>query len=113
MTRRLRLIWHKLRRIYGITTKSACGVIAAFVILGCSGLSTLRVKNLTGDPIQVSVEGKVENRPDSFEVDLAPGGLSKDGLKWYMMPPESLEVRLRAGIRSERRALPSSSILSR
>ncbi|MBX7135726.1 MAG: hypothetical protein K1X67_23915 [Fimbriimonadaceae bacterium] len=97
MTRRLRLIWHKLRQIYGITTKSACGVIAALVILGCSGLSTLRVKNLTGDPIQVSVEGKVEDRPDSFEVDLATGGLSKDGLKWYMMPPESLEVTVKSG----------------
>lgn len=93
----MRLIGHRLRQIHGITTKSACGVIAALVILGCSGLSTLRVKNLTVDPIQVSVEGKVEKRPDSFEVDLAPGGLSKDGLKWYMMPPESLEVTVKSG----------------
>ena len=72
-------------------------MIVGIVILGCSGLSTLRVKNLTDDPIQVSVEGKIESRPDSYEVDLAPGGLSKEGLKWFMMPPESLEVTVKNG----------------
>jgi hypothetical protein len=77
--------------------KKTCLLFAAAVILGCSGLASLRVKNLTEETIKVGVATTMDGKPVSSETDLAPRGLSGDVLAWFGNPPEYIEVAVEGG----------------
>src|SRR5688572_13217637 len=68
----------------------------ALLLNGCSGLSVLMVRNLTGEDLSITVESNEPHHGEGYEKQISVGE-DLETLRWFSWAPEWIEVTVKLG----------------